>query len=161
MMNRSTSLAAAVLLTLAPIALHAQTLAQKQTMASEETRLTSAANNANSICHTSIAASFEWQSFLTADKVGDKNAIVFENPPSEMCSVPLADLQAMCQDPQAKQAITAKIKSYQCGYQAGSTPTLSLDPAGKLLFQSSYDAFHHMDHTTETAFVRDWLGNHL
>lgn len=160
-MNSPISRAAAVLLALSPLVARAQTLAQKQTMASEETRLASATNNANSFCHTSIPASFDWQSFLAADKVGDKNAVVYENPPSDMCSVPLADLQAMCQDPQAKQAITAKIKSYQCGYQAGPTPTLSLDPSGKLLFQSSYDAFHHMDHTDETTFVRDWLGDHL
>lgn len=160
-MNRSTPLITAALLALAPLATHGQTLAQKQTMASEETRLARAANNANSFCHTSIPASFDWQSFLAADKVGDKDAIVYQNPPSDMCSVPLTDLQAMCQDPQAKQAITAKIKSYQCGYQAGATPTLSLDPSGKLSFQSSYDAFHHMDQTDETKFVRDWLGDHL
>lgn len=160
-MNRSIPLAAAVLLALPSLAAHAQTLAQKQTMASEETHLASAANNANSFCHTSILASFEWQSFLTADKVGDMNAVVYENRPSDMCSIPLADLQALCQDPQARQAITTKIKSYQCGYQAGPTPTLSLDPSGKLLFQSSFEAFHHMDHTDEAKFVRDWLGGHL
>ena len=160
-MNHTIPLTAVVLLAVAPASGHAQTLAQKQTMAYEETQLASAANNANSFCHTSIVASFDWQSFLAADKLGDKNAIVYDNPPADMCSVPLADLQALCKDPQARDAITTKIKSYQCGYQAGATPTLSLDPAGKLLFQSSYDAFHHMDHTTETAFVRDWLGNHL
>lgn len=159
-MNRSIPLAA-VLLTLAPIAAGAQTLAQKQTMAYEETALASAAKNMNDYCHTAIAAGYDWQSFLATNTLGDKNAIAYDNPPSDMCSVPLTDLQALCQDPQGRQAITAKIKSYSCAYQAGATPTLSLDPSGRLLFQSSYDAFHHMDHTTETAFVRDWLGNHL
>ncbi len=157
-MKRPIVFAAAVLV---PLAAYAQTLAQKQTMASEEARLAGAASNASSKCQTPIPASFEWQSFLATDKVGDKTAVVYQNPPSDMCSVPLAELQAMCQDGQARQAIAAKIKSYQCGYQAGATPSLSIDPAGKLLFQSSYDAFHHMDHTDEATFVEQWLGQHL
>lgn len=161
MMNRSLPLTAALFLALSPLAGHSQTLVQKQTIDSEDTHLSSAANNMNSFCHTSIASSIDWQSFVAADKVGDMNAVVYENRPSDLCSVPLAQLQALCQDLQGKQAISTRIKSYQCGYQAGAVPTLSLDPSGKLLFQSSFEAFHHMEHTDEAAFVRDWLGGHL
>ncbi len=130
-------------------------------MAYEETALSRSARNTNSFCATQIAASFDWSSFLAANTVGDKDAVAYQNPPADMCSVPLTQLQAMCQDTMAKQAITAKIKSYECIYQNGTVPTLSLDSSGKLQFRSSFDAYHHMDHTDINQFVRTWLGQHL
>ena len=140
----------------------AQTLTQRQTMAHEEPKLTEQAQTASRICGTTITASFDWNSFVAANKLDDMNG-AFNNPPSNMCSVPLQVLQSMCQDATGKQAIAAKIKSYECSYQDGATPALSLDPAGKLQYQSSFEAFHNPPPPSSTPgdFVKDWLGKHL
>ena len=140
----------------------AQTLTQRQTMAHEDANLADAAQTASRICGTTITASFAWSSFVAANKIEDMNGN-FDNPPANMCSVPLQELQSMCQDPLGKQAVAAKIKSYECVYQDGPAPALSLDPAGKLQYQSSFEAFHNPPPPTQTPmdFVRDWLGAHL
>lgn len=138
----------------------AQTLAQKQTMAHEDPKLADEAATASRLCGAPITAGFDWPSFVSADKVGDMNG-AFDNPPSNMCAVPLKALQSLCQDPVAKQSVSAKIKSYQCSYQPGATPALSLDPAGALHYQSSFDAYHNPPSGTPTDFVKDWLGKHL
>ena len=140
----------------------AQTLTQRQTMAHEEPKLADQAQTASQICGTTITASFDWNSFVTADKVEDISG-AFRNPPSNMCSVPLQVLQSMCQDPLGKQAIAAKIKSYECVYQDGPAPAVSLDSAGKLQYQSSFDAYHNPPppNSTPGDLVKDWLGKHL
>ena len=140
----------------------AQTLTQRQTMAHEEPKLAEEAQTASRICGTTITASFDWNSFVAANKVEDMNG-AFHNPPSNMCSVPLKVLQSMCQDPTGKQAIAAKIKFYECAYQDGATPALSLDPTGKLRYQSSFDAYHNPPPPSSTPgdFVKQWLGRNL
>ena len=138
----------------------AQTLTQRQTMAHEDPKLAEEAQTAGRICGTTIAADFDWHSFVAADKVDDMNG-AFHNPPSNMCSVPLHVLQSLCQDAQAKQAVAARVKSYECAYQDGAAPSLSLDPAGKLLYRSSFDAYHNPPGATPGDFVTDWLGKHL
>lgn len=153
--------ATALLVTgLASGAVQAQTLTQRQTMTHEDAQLTEQAQTASQICGTTITAAFDWHSFVAADKIEDMNG-AFHNPPSNMCTVPLQALQSMCQDAQAKQAIAAKIKSFNCAYQDGAaTQSMSLDPAGKLTLQSSYEAYHNAP-GTPSDFVKDWLGKHL
>ena len=138
----------------------AQTLTQKQTIAHEDPKLAEQAETASRICGISITASFDWRSFVAADKIEDTNG-AFHNPPSNMCSVPLQALQSMCQDAEAKRAVAAKIKSYECSYQDGATATLALDAAGTLHYRSSFDAYHHPASATPADFVRDWLGKNL
>lgn len=137
----------------------AQTLVQRQTMASEDAKLADEAKTTSSLCGVAITAAFDWKSFLAADKVEDMNG-AFHNPPSNMCSVPVHEMQSMCQDALSKQAIAAKIKSFECVYQAGPTQSLLLDPAGKLQLRSSYEAYH--DPLGDPGgFVKKWLGDHL
>lgn len=138
---------------------HAQTLVQRQTMASEDAKLKDEAETASRICGVTIQASFDWKSFVTADKIEDLNG-AFNNPPSNMCTVPMHALQSICQDAQAKQSVAAKIKSFECAYQAGPAQSLSLDPAGKLQLRSSYEAYHNIA-GTPSDFVKKWLGDHL
>ncbi len=140
----------------------AQTLTQRQTMAHEDPKLAEEAQTASRICGATITSSFDWSSFVAANKVEDMNG-AFRNPPSNMCSVPLLVLQSMCQDPTGKQAVAAKIKSYECVYQDGPTPAMSLDPAGKLQYRSSFEAYQNPPPPSQTPadFVHDWLGNHL
>ncbi len=76
----------------------AQTLTQRQTMAHEDPKLAEEAQTASRICGATITSSFDWSSFVAANKVEDMNG-AFRNPPSNMCSVPLLVLQWMCQDP--------------------------------------------------------------
>lgn len=161
-MNNTCYLASvsALLLVVGLNASQAQTLTQKQTMAHEDPKLSEEAATASRICGSPITASFNWQSFVAADKIEDMNG-AFRNPPSNMCGVPLKALQSMCQDAVAKQSIAAKVKSVECGYQDGATPTLALDPAGKLQYQSSFEAYQHPASGTPTDFVREWLGKHL
>ena len=137
-----------------------QTLVQKQTMALEAPKLTEQAETASRICGTQITASFDWPSFVTADKIEDANG-AFHNPPANMCSVPLQALQSLCQDSVAKQSVAGKIKAYECSYQEGPTPALSLDPDGTLHYRSSFEAFHNPPTSTPADFVKDWLGKHL
>ena len=140
----------------------AQTLTQRQTMAHEDPKLADEAQTASRICGATITANFDWNSFVAANKVEDMNGS-FDNPPSNMCSVPLQVLQTMCQDPLGKQAVAAKIKSYECVYQDGPTPAMSLDASGKLQYRSSFDAYHNPPPPTQTPgdLVKDWLGQHL
>ncbi len=138
----------------------AQTLTQKQTMAHEDPKLAEEAATASRICGAPITVGFNWQSFVAADKIEDMNG-AFRNPPSNMCSVPLKALQSMCGDAVAKQSIASKIKSVECGYQDGATPSLALDPTGKLQYQSSFEAYHNPPSGTPADFVKDWLGKHL
>ncbi len=137
-----------------------QTLVQKQTMAHEGPKLTEQAETASRICGAPITAGFDWPSFVAADKIEDTSG-AFHNPPSNMCSVPLQALQSLCQDPVAKQSVAGKIKAYECSYQEGATPALSLDSDGKLQYWSSFEAFHNPPTSTPADFVKDWLGKHL
>ena len=141
-------------------AARSQTLVQKQTMALEGPKLTEQAKTASEICNTPITAAFDWPSFVTADKIEDTSG-AFHNPPSNMCSVPLQALQSLCQDPVAKQAVASKIKAYQCSYQDGATPALSLDPGGTLHYRSSFEAYHNPPTSTPADFVKNWLGKNL
>ncbi len=150
----------ALLLVVGTGAGQAQTLVQKQTMAHEDPKLTEQADTASRICGTAILASFDWPSFVAADKVEDMNG-AFRNPPSNMCSVPLQVLQSLCQDPVGKQAVAGRIKAYQCSYGDGATPALSLDAAGTLQYRSSFEAYHNPPTSTPADFVRNWLGQHL
>ena len=137
-----------------------QTLVQKQTMALEGPKLTEQAETASRSCSTPITAGFDWVSFVAADKIEDANG-AFHNPPSNMCSVPLRAWQSLCQDAVAKQSVAGKIKSYECSYQEGATPALSLDLDGKLHYRSSFEAYHNPPTSTPVDFVKDWLGKHL
>ena len=147
----------ALVLLASPSVGRAQTLKQRQTMSAGDGQLVKAAKNASDICGTSFAASFDWPTFVAADTVGDTDSLSNPSPASDLCSVLLVVLHSMCQDAQARQAIMAKIKAYRCAYQAGPTPTMSIDAAGTFELQASYEAYHHMDHATLSAFVQDWL----
>jgi hypothetical protein len=67
-------------------------------MAHEDPKLAEEAQTASRICGATITSSFDWSSFVAANKVEDMNG-AFRNPLSNMCSVPLLVLQSMCQDP--------------------------------------------------------------
>ena len=104
-MSAGTSIGLTTMMLLASLTCsEAQTLTQRQTMAHEEPKLAEEAQTASRICGTTITANFDWNSFVAANKVEDMNG-AFNDPPSNMCSVPLKVLQSMCQDPTGKQAI--------------------------------------------------------
>lgn len=138
----------------------AQTLAEKQTMTYEDSRLAASIADLNDMCGTTITARFDWPSFLKAGKVGNMNG-TFDNPPSHMCNVPLGILESICRNPDYRDAVLTRIKSYVCIYQDGQHESHVLREDGALELHTNYELYHFGETGKAAEFSMHWLMHRL
>lgn len=140
----------------------AQTLHQKQVMSEQQQKLDMTVNGPQTVngnCGTSVAAKYDWPSFMAADAL--ERSVPGTGGPAAWCARPLDAIAQMC-GPNAgkaaaanKTAISAKIKGYVCSYTPGGPQSLDLDPSGILTYRGDYTA------KGAEPFVTTWLGDHL
>ena len=88
--------------------LRAQTLAQKEYMARQESAFADVKPDVDAACGTTLSTTIDWPSFL-------KDEIGFHSVASS-CADPLAMMRSMCADPLAKKAIAEKVQAYTCSF---------------------------------------------
>lgn len=146
MVSKGLVAAALAVLALSSGTASAQTLAQKQMMGRQDAQLADEVSTTNKMCGASIAASVDWPTFLATDTSGQSV--------SSFCAEPLRTMGSMCSDPIAKQAISTKVKTYQCSFGGPGKRSLALDGTA-LHMEVDWDAANY------DQFIRAWLGDHL
>lgn len=123
----------------------ARPLKVREAMANSEAKLAEEVAYTNSVCGTTLAASFDWSGFSNDDVTGNYSVVGY-------CDAALQGLEATCGSALGKEAVQQKVTSVVCAKAA--TRAIELKDKS-LVFSIQWDSANDAD------AVKEFLGNNL